>query len=51
MRRRPRHERVWELPVLLPQYRSTGPRAMVLGMTLVRRYRTDDAAVSGWARS
>lgn len=35
------HERLWELPVLVPQYRSTGPGAMLRGMTRVRRYRTD----------
>lgn len=36
-----RHERLWELPVLAPQYRSTGVRSMVRGMNHVRRYRTD----------
>jgi pimeloyl-ACP methyl ester carboxylesterase len=40
------HERVWELPVLVPQYRSTGPDAMVRGMTRMRLYRTDVALAS-----
>ena len=35
------HERLRELPVLVPQYGRTGPIAMVRGMTAVRRYRTD----------
>ena len=31
---------LWEIPVLAPQYRSTGPRSMVRGMNQTRRYRT-----------
>jgi pimeloyl-ACP methyl ester carboxylesterase len=37
------HERPWEVPVLVPQYRWTGAVSMVRGMTQVRRYRTDVA--------
>lgn len=37
------HERLWEVPVLVPQYRWTGTVSMVRGMTQVRRYRTDVA--------
>jgi pimeloyl-ACP methyl ester carboxylesterase len=36
------HERLWELPVLAPQYRRTGVSAMVRGMNAVRGYRTDE---------
>jgi pimeloyl-ACP methyl ester carboxylesterase len=35
------HEPLWELPVLAPQYRATGPRSMVRGLNHTRRYRTD----------
>jgi pimeloyl-ACP methyl ester carboxylesterase len=35
------HESLWELKVLAPQYRRTGWRSMLRGMTQVRRYRTD----------
>lgn len=34
------HEPLWLLPLLVPQYRSTGPGSMVRGMSHVRRYRT-----------
>lgn len=37
------HEPLWELPVLAPQYRSTGLSSMVRGMNHTRRYRTDVA--------
>lgn len=37
------HERLWEVPVLAPQYRSTGVLSMVRGMNQTRRYRTDAA--------
>lgn len=36
-----RHEQLWELPVLTPQYRSTGALSMLRGMNHMRRYRTD----------
>lgn len=36
------HERLREVPVLVPQYRRTGPFAMVRGMGSVRGYRTDE---------
>jgi pimeloyl-ACP methyl ester carboxylesterase len=35
------HEHLRELPVLLPQYRRTGPVTMARGMDAVRGYRTD----------
>lgn len=35
------HERLWEVPVLAPQYLSTGVLSMVRGMNHIRRYRTD----------
>ncbi|WP_367180058.1 alpha/beta fold hydrolase [uncultured Phycicoccus sp.] len=35
------HERLWEVPVLTPQYRATGLSSMSRGMNQVRRYRTD----------
>jgi len=35
------HERLREVPVLVPQYGRTGAVAMVRGMDAVRRYRTD----------
>ncbi len=35
------HEHVWEVPILAPQYRSTGATSMARGMTRIRRYRTD----------
>jgi pimeloyl-ACP methyl ester carboxylesterase len=35
------HERLWEVGVLTPQYRSTGVASMVRGMDQMRRYRTD----------
>lgn len=34
------HERLWEVPLLAPQYRSTGPGSMLRGMNQTRRYRT-----------
>jgi pimeloyl-ACP methyl ester carboxylesterase len=34
------HERLWEVPLLAPQYRSTGPTSMLRGMNQTRRYRT-----------
>ena len=37
------HERLREIPVLVPQYRRTGPTAMARGMNAVRGYRTDVA--------
>ena len=37
------HERVWEIPVLAPQYRSTGVSSMLRGMDQTRRYRTKEA--------
>lgn len=33
------HERLWEVPILAPQYRSTGPASMLRGMDQTRRYR------------
>lgn len=36
-----RHERLWQLPVLAPQYLSTGTLSMARGMNHMRRYRTD----------
>ncbi len=38
-----RHERVREVPVLVPQYSRTGVSSMLRGMDAVRRYRTDEA--------
>ena len=35
------HERLWEAPLLAPQYRATGPSSMLRGMNQTRRYRTD----------
>lgn len=35
------YERPWEVPVLVPQYRWTGPMSMLRGMTRIRHYRTD----------
>lgn len=40
------HEHVWEIPVLAPQYRSTGVSSMLRGMHQTRRYRTDEALAS-----
>ena len=37
------HERLREVPVLLPQYRRTGAATMVRGMDAMRWYRTDHA--------
>jgi len=37
------HERLREVPVLLPQYRHTGAASMVRGMDAMRWYRTDQA--------
>lgn len=35
------HEHLWEAPLLLRQYVSTGPMSMMSGMTQIRHYRTD----------
>lgn len=35
------HERLWELPVLAPQYTRTGARTMTRGLNAIRSYRTD----------
>jgi len=37
------HEHLWEVPVLMPQYRRTGAATMVRGMDAMRWYRTDRA--------
>lgn len=37
------HERLWELPLLIPQYRRTGLVSMARGMHAMRAYRADDA--------
>lgn len=34
------HEPPWQIPLVVPQYRPTGPGSMVRGMNRVRRYRT-----------
>lgn len=35
------HERLWEVPVLVPQYYRTGPGSMVRGMNAMRVFRSD----------
>jgi pimeloyl-ACP methyl ester carboxylesterase len=35
------HERLWELPILLPQYARTGLDSMVRGMDAIRSFRSD----------
>jgi len=40
------HERLREVPTLVPQYRHTGPATMVRGMDARRWYRTDQALAS-----
>lgn len=45
-----RHEKPWEVGVLAPQYRRTGPVAMVRGMDGIRRHRIDLALTSVPAR-
>ena len=37
------HEHLWEVPVLMPQYRRTGAATMARGMDAMRWYRTDRA--------
>jgi len=37
------HECLWEVPVLMPQYRHTGAATMLRGMDAMRWYRTDQA--------
>jgi pimeloyl-ACP methyl ester carboxylesterase len=36
-----RHEQLWEVPVLAPQYTRTGAATMTRGMDAIRSYRTD----------
>lgn len=35
------HERLWEIPVLVPQYYRTGPSSMARGMNALRVFRSD----------
>lgn len=37
-----RHEHMWEMPLLVPQYLSTGLLGLLRGMHVVRHYRTDE---------
>lgn len=37
-----RHEHLWQVPVLVPQYLSTGLVGLLRGMDVLRHYRTDE---------